>query len=97
MGMDPQRSSYVEEAVAAARAVVLPEVLDVKAISAALGLSPSTIRRHLRSGRLSGRRLGSKWYTTDEELKRALAGIDGQGRALQGRGPRLLPRREGES
>jgi excisionase family DNA binding protein len=61
------------DAVAATRAVLLPEVLDVEALAYWLRCSPSSARAHLRAGRIRGRRIGRRWLISREAVLRALA------------------------
>ncbi len=62
------------DAVAATRAVLLPEVLDVEQLAVWLRCSPSAARAHLRAGRIRGRRLGHRWLVSRDAVLRALAG-----------------------
>lgn len=42
---------------------------DVEALSQLLKVQPKTIRQLFREGKLKGRKLARKWYTTEAELK----------------------------
>ena len=54
----------------AIRALYLPEVGTVEDVARHLRLSPATVRRLIREGKLIGRKLGGRWYVT----RRALLG-----------------------
>lgn len=70
MGMKP------EEIAAAARSVLLPDVLTVETLAPVLRLSVRGVRALLRSGRLPGRRLGRRWYVARADLLAALSPPD---------------------
>lgn len=53
---------------AAARALHLPTICSVDCLAAALGVTPPTVRRWLRHGLLSGRKLGRRWYMQRDAL-----------------------------
>ena len=44
---------------------------DVEDIADFLGVHRASVQTFFREGRLSGRKLGRRWYTTEEELRRA--------------------------
>jgi predicted site-specific integrase-resolvase len=46
-----------------------------------LDISPATVQRHYRSGRLRGRRVGRKIYFLDQSIKEFLAGDEKSQRA----------------
>lgn len=55
-------------AVAALRALSLPDVATVEDVALHLKLSSETVRAHLRARRLPGRRIGRRWYVTRQAL-----------------------------
>ncbi len=45
------------------------KLFEVEDLAETLGLHDRTIRKLLREGRLRGRKLGKRWYVTEESLK----------------------------
>lgn len=45
------------------------KLYDVTELAERLKLHEKTVRSMLRAGRLKGRKLGKKWYTTEQSLK----------------------------
>ena len=44
-----------------------------------LGISKMTIRAYLRDGKLNGRKMGVKWFVTEDSLRRYFEGADRDG------------------
>jgi hypothetical protein len=81
----------VHPAIAATRAIVMPEVLDTRDLAYWLRCGESTARARLRAGVIPGRRLGRRWFVTRAALLRALeAPVLG----AEGRGPMFRVVRE---
>jgi excisionase family DNA binding protein len=72
-----------DQAIAATRAVMLPEVLDATDLAYWLRCSRTTARRLLRAGVIPGRRVGRQWFVTRAALLDALESPRGAS------GPRL--------
>jgi excisionase family DNA binding protein len=60
--------SRSDVAIAAARAIALPDVCCVEDVAAHLRVETSTVRRWLRNGTLQGCRVGRRWYMTRESV-----------------------------
>ncbi len=56
------------EAAEALAWLSLPDVVPIPALADHLKLHPSTVRGHLRAGRLPGRKVGGRWYVTRRDL-----------------------------
>jgi excisionase family DNA binding protein len=54
----------------------LPEVGVVEDVAAHMRLSPGTVRRMIREGKLTGRKLGGRWYVTRRALLACLENVD---------------------
>lgn len=48
--------------------LVLPDILTVEDLARYIPLSPTSIRAHLRAGRLPGRKIGRRWLIDREAL-----------------------------
>jgi hypothetical protein len=44
-------------------------LFDVTELSKKFAVNPVTVRGYMRSGRLKGRKIGRKWYLTEEALR----------------------------
>ncbi|HPZ06492.1 MAG TPA: helix-turn-helix domain-containing protein [Candidatus Eremiobacteraeota bacterium] len=44
-------------------------------LSEALQVTPTSLRTYIHKGKLRGRKVGNKWYVTEEKLKEFLSGI----------------------
>ena len=44
-------------------------LFDVMELSKKFNVNPVTVRDYMRSGRLKGRKIGRKWYLTEEALR----------------------------
>lgn len=44
-------------------------LFDVQELSKKFNLNPVTVRNYMRTGRLRGRKVGKKWYITEEALQ----------------------------
>ena len=42
---------------------------DVMELSKKFSINPVTVRSYMRSGKLKGRKIGRKWYLTEEALR----------------------------
>lgn len=62
-----------EAAKRALQSVSLPDICTVEAVGRMLGLSPSSVRAHLRSGRLPGKKVGRRWLIPRDALLRFLS------------------------
>jgi hypothetical protein len=51
----------------------LPEILKVEDVAVVLGISTVHARRKMAAGHIPARRLGKRWYTTRNDLLRALS------------------------
>ena len=62
----------------------MPEVMDMNTdrflkaeeVAAMLGLSYNSILKHLKSGKLPGRRVGRVWRVSEADLRRFIAGVN---------------------
>ncbi len=53
-------------------------LFEVEDLAESLGLHERTVRQLLREGRLRGRKLGKRWYVTEESLKAYFSDTDAQ-------------------
>lgn len=60
------------DASAAARRVVMPDVLDVDDVAYWLRCSPALVRSLLKTRRIPGRRVGRRWLVTRAALLRVI-------------------------
>lgn len=44
-------------------------LFDVLELSKKLNITPTTIRSYMKSGRLQGRKVGGKWFISEDSLK----------------------------
>ncbi len=49
---------------------------DVQEIAKAFDMTPQSIRRFLREGRIKARKFGTRWYVTEEAIRDYLMGVD---------------------
>ncbi len=70
MAVNDERANRV---AAAARQILLPDVLAVEDLAPVLHLRPSAIRALIRRGAIPARKLGRRWLVTRAELLRALS------------------------
>ena len=49
---------------------------DVQEIAKLFDMTPQSIRRFLREGRIKGRQVGTRWYVTEEAIRDYLMGVD---------------------
>ena len=49
---------------------------DVQEIAKAFDMTPQSIRRFLREGRIKARKFGTRWYATEEAIREYLLGHD---------------------
>lgn len=66
-------SNSIQAAIAATRAIALPEVCLVEDIAQHLRRSPTAVRALIRSGRLPGLKVGRRWVLTREAVLAALS------------------------
>ena len=43
-------------------------ISDIKEIAAKFKLTPTTIRRYIKEGRLSGQKVGTRWFVSDQAI-----------------------------
>ncbi len=51
---------------------------DVQEIAKIFDMTPQSIRKFLREGRIRGRKFGTRWYVTEEAMREYLLGIDNE-------------------
>lgn len=51
---------------------------DVQEIAKAFDMTPQSIRKFLREGRIKARKLGTRWYVTEEAMREYLLGYDNE-------------------
>lgn len=44
-------------------------LFDVRELAKKFGMSPVTVRIHFRQGKLKGRKVGKRWYITEDSLR----------------------------
>lgn len=49
---------------------------DVQEIAKIFDMTPQTIRRFFREGRIKARKFGTRWYVTEEAMREYLLGYD---------------------
>ena len=49
---------------------------DVQEIAKAFDMTPQSIRKFLKEGRIKARKFGTRWYVTEEAMREYLLGID---------------------
>jgi len=49
---------------------------DVQEIAKIFDMTPQTIRRFFREGRIKARKFGTRWYVTEEAIREYLLGYD---------------------
>jgi len=49
---------------------------DVQEIAKAFDMTPQSIRKFIREGRIKGRKVGTRWYVTEEAMRDYLMGVD---------------------
>jgi len=49
---------------------------DVQEIAKALNMTPQSVRKFIREGRIKGRKVGTRWYVTEEAMREYLLGYD---------------------
>ncbi len=49
---------------------------DVQEIAKAFDMTPQSIRKFLREGRIKARKFGTRWYVTEEAIRDYLMGVD---------------------
>jgi len=49
---------------------------DVQEIAKALDMTPQSVRKFIREGRIKGRKVGTRWYVTEEAMREYLLGYD---------------------
>lgn len=66
-------TSHIEAAIAAAREIMLPDLLTVEDLAPRLKVTPGAVRRLLRTGVLPGRKVGRRWIVERRGLLLALS------------------------
>jgi phage antirepressor YoqD-like protein len=51
---------------------------DVQEIAKAFDMTPQSIRKFLREGRIKARKFGTRWYVTEEAMREYLLGYDNE-------------------
>jgi len=51
---------------------------DVQEIAKMFDMTPQSIRRFIREGRMKGRKVGTRWYVTEEAIRDYLMGVDNE-------------------
>jgi excisionase family DNA binding protein len=72
--VNPNSEATALAATRALRSIALPDIATVEDLSTFFGISPPTVRRHLREGLLPGRRVGRRWFVSRPALLAHLAG-----------------------
>lgn len=49
---------------------------DVQEIAKMFDMTPQSIRKFIREGRIKGRKVGTRWYVTEEAIREYLLGYD---------------------
>jgi hypothetical protein len=49
---------------------------DVQEIAKMFDMTPQSIRKFIREGRIKGRKVGTRWYVTEEAIRDYLMGVD---------------------
>ena len=49
---------------------------DVQEIAKLFDMTPQSIRKFIREGRIKGRKVGTRWYVTEEAIRDYLMGVD---------------------
>jgi excisionase family DNA binding protein len=44
-------------------------LFDIKELSQEIGITEVTLRKYLRKGKIRGKKIGTKWFVTEEALK----------------------------
>ena len=52
------------------------KVYDVQEIAKMFDMTPQSIRKFIREGRIKGRKVGTRWYVTEEAIREYLLGYD---------------------
>jgi len=51
---------------------------DVQEIARIFDMTPQSIRKFIREGRIKGRKVGTRWYVTEEAIREYLLGYDNE-------------------
>lgn len=51
---------------------------DVQEIAKFFDMTPQSIRKFIREGRIKGRKVGTRWYVTEEAIREYLLGYDNE-------------------
>jgi excisionase family DNA binding protein len=51
---------------------------DVQEIAKMFDMTPQSIRKFIREGRIKGRKVGTRWYVTEEAIREYLLGYDNE-------------------
>jgi len=49
---------------------------DVQELAKLFDMTPQSIRKFIREGRIKGRKVGTRWYVTEEAIRDYLMGVD---------------------
>lgn len=77
MNHKPTKANHMNTTRAIPQKTIKREFLDPNEIAIMVGLAPATIRKHLRSGAISGVRFGSRrWRIPRSEVDKMIACVD---------------------
>jgi len=49
---------------------------DVQELAKLFDMTPQSVRKFIREGRIKGRKVGTRWYVTEEAIRDYLMGVD---------------------
>ena len=50
------------------------KLYDVQEIAKAFDMTPQSVRKYLKEGRIKARKVGTRWYATEEAIREFLLG-----------------------
>jgi len=54
------------------------KLYDVQEIARIFDMTPQSIRKFFKTGRIKARKVGTRWYVTEEAMREFLLGIDNE-------------------
>ncbi len=54
------------------------KLYDVQEIAKAFDMTPQSVRKYFKEGRIKARKVGTRWYVTEEAMREYLLGIDNE-------------------
>ena len=51
---------------------------DVQELAKLFDMTPQSVRKFIREGRIKGRKVGTRWYVTEEAIREYLLGYDNE-------------------